>query len=153
MLCVVAAEAFWRDGLYATVRLVPDYKHRPVMPADTSVWRYLSLSPVMATIKTGQLRLTRVDGFKDPFEGSVPKAQFDQQTLLFIGAESRRHMMNSVAAHHPGMARSMPPDEDLWARTTRLRRGRTRSAHASCWAAGSECELLWRLFCGRRGWP
>ena len=37
----------------------------------------------------------------------------DDEDLLFIGAESRRHMMNSVAPHYPGMARTPPPDEDF----------------------------------------
>jgi hypothetical protein len=40
-----------------------------------------------------------------------------------------------------------PPDEDPWIRITRLRRARTRSAHASCWSAGDEAEPLWRLYC------
>jgi hypothetical protein len=123
------------------------------MSGDTPVWRYLNLSGIIATIKTRQLRLTRVDRFQDPFEGSVPKKQIEAQTVLFIGAESRRTMMNRVAAHL-GMARLMPPDEDPWIRITRLRRARTRSAHASCWSAGDESEALWRLYCaddGRQG--
>ena len=73
--------------LYATVGSVPAYKHRPQMAGDTPVWRYLTLSAVIATIKTRQLRLTRVDRFQDPFEGSVPKTQIDEQDLLFISAE------------------------------------------------------------------
>jgi hypothetical protein len=110
------------------------------------VWRYLSLSAVIATIKARRLRLTRVDRFHDPFEGSVPKAQIDQQTVLLIGAESRRTMMNRIIAHHSGTERSMLQDEDSWTRITRLRRARTHSAHASCWSAGDESEALWRLY-------
>jgi hypothetical protein len=121
------------------------------MPGDTHVWRYLSLSAVFATIKTQHLRLTRVDRFQDPFEGSVPKKQIEVQNLLLSGAASRRTMMNCVAAHHPGMARLMPPDEDPWIRLTRLRRARTRSSHASCWSAGDESEALWRLYCADDG--
>jgi hypothetical protein len=118
-----------------------------VLPDNTPVWRYLNLSAVIATIKTRKLRLTRLDTFKDPFEGSVPKKQMEEQDLLLIGAESRRNMMNAVAAHHPGMPSVMPPDEDAWARITRLRRARTRAAHASCWSYGEESEALWRLYC------
>jgi hypothetical protein len=70
------------------------------MSDDTPVWRYLTLSAVIETIKTGHLRLTRVDRFKDPFEGSVPEQQVDDQVPLFIGAASARAMMNSVAAHY-----------------------------------------------------
>jgi hypothetical protein len=109
------------------------------------------LSAVIATIKMRQLRLTRVDTFQDPFEGSVPKRQIEDQNILFIGAASRRAMLNSVAAHHRDMARLEPPDEDLWIRMTRLRRARTRSAHASCWSAGDESEALWRLYCADDG--
>jgi hypothetical protein len=116
------------------------------MSGDTPLWRYLSLSAVIATIKTRHIRLTRVDRFQDPFEGSVPKAQIEQQTLLLIGAESRRTMMGGILAHHSGTESSMLSDEDSWTRITRLRRARTRSAHASCWSAGDESEALWRLY-------
>ena len=102
----------------------------------------LTLGAVIATIEARHLRLTRVDRFQDPFEGSVPKKQIEDQIPILIGAASRRAMLNSVAAHYPGMERSRPPDEDPWLRITRLRRARTRSAHASCWSAGDESEAL-----------
>lgn len=137
--------------LYATVVPVPAYKNRPQMAGDTSVWRYLTLSAVIATIETRRLRLTRIDRFQDPFEGSVPKKQIEDQNTRLIGAASSRTMMNSVAAHYPGMARLMPPDEDPWSRIRRLRRARTRSAHASCWSACDESEALWRLYCADDG--
>jgi hypothetical protein len=76
------------------------------------VWRYLTLGAVIATIKKRKLRLTRVDKFQDRFEGSVPKNQIDAQTAALIGAASRQAMLDSVAAHYPGMGRSMPPEED-----------------------------------------
>jgi hypothetical protein len=110
---------------------MPAYKNKPQMPDDTPVWRYLTLSAVIATIKTRKLRLTRVDTFHDPFEGSVPKKEIEAQTIVLIGAASRQAMMNSVAAHYPSMERSRPPDEDPWTRITRLRRALTRGAHAS----------------------
>jgi hypothetical protein len=111
------------------------------------VWRYLTLSAVIETIKTRKLRLTRVDTFHDTFEGSVPKKEIEAQIVVLIGAASRQAMMNSVAAHYPSMERSRPPDEDPWTRITRLRRALTRCAHASCWSAGDESEALWRLYC------
>jgi hypothetical protein len=128
---------------------VPVYKNRPSIPGDTPVWRYLSLDAVIATIKTRRLRLTRIDKFQDPFEGSVPDAVIDQQIPLFNAAASHLAMMNQIMPHHsPSMAiSSRLPDEDSWTRMTRLRRARTRSAHASCWSAGDESELLWRLYC------
>jgi hypothetical protein len=109
------------------------------MSDDTPVWRYLTLSAVIATIKTQHLRLTRVDRFQDPFEGSVPKKQIEDQNQRFIAAVSGLTMMNCV------------PDEDPWNRTTRLRRAQTRSSHASCWSAGDESETLWRLYCADDG--
>ena len=81
----------------------------------------------------------------------MPKRQIEDQNILFIGAASRRAMLNSVAAHHRDMARLEPPDEDLWIRMTRLRRAKTRSAHASCWSAYDESEALWRLYCADDG--
>jgi hypothetical protein len=111
------------------------------------VWRYLSLNAVIQTIERRQLRLTRIDAFRDPFEGSVTKKQMDDQNILLAGAGARRNMMNAIAAHHPGMGKIPPPDEDPWMRITRWRRARTRSAHASCWSYGDECEPLWRLYC------
>jgi hypothetical protein len=112
------------------------------MSGDTPVWRYLSLSAVITTIKKRQLRLTRVDRFKDRFEGSVPKAQIDEQLPLFSS--------RMTTTQQPG---GLPPptDEDPWVRITRLRRARTRSAHASCWSASDESEPLWRLYCAYDG--
>lgn len=126
---------------------MPAYKSRPFLDPDKPVWRYLSLDAAIATIRDQKLRLTRVDMFPDPFEGSVPKKQIDGQTTIFSGNESIRMMMTQVTAHYPGM--SMPPrdDEDSWTRMTRLRRAKTRSAHASCWSEGDESESLWRLYC------
>jgi hypothetical protein len=111
------------------------------------VWRYLGLSGLIASIKTRQLRLTRVDTFQDRFEGSVTKKQMEVQNLLLSGAGSKRAMLNSVFAWFPGMGRLEPPDEDPWLRIRRWRRARTRSSHASCWSAGDESEPLWRLYC------
>jgi hypothetical protein len=117
---------------------MPVYKNRPPMDPNTPVWRYLSLDAVSATVRDQKLRFTRVDEFEDPFEGSVPKQTIDDQLLLFVSA----YQMKS------------PESEDPWARMTRLRRAKTRSTHACCWAAGDESEALWRLYCkadGRRG--
>jgi hypothetical protein len=130
---------------------MPTYKNRPPMTEDAPVWRYLNLSGVIATIKTRQLRLTRIDTFRDCFEGSVPKKQIEDQGVIFRGGESQRHTSNIIATHNPGMATIPRPDEDRWALITRLRRALTRSAHASCWSYGDESEALWRLYCADDG--
>jgi hypothetical protein len=144
----------WVDPVFGPVRRIPKPTpwERPLRAVDavaddTPVWRYLSLRGVIDAIERQRLRLTRVDKFRDAFEGSVTKRQMDDQDILLAGAESRRHMLNIVAAHHGDMAPIPPPDENPWARITRWRRARTRSAHASCWALGDETEALWRLYC------
>jgi hypothetical protein len=130
---------------------MPTYKNRPPTTGHEHVWRYLSLEALSKTITTRQLRLTRIDKFLDPFEASVPKQEFDNQILLLAGATSLRQTMNIIAVHHPGMATVPPPDEDLFARLTRLRRAMAVSSHASCWSVGDESELMWRLFCNDGG--
>jgi hypothetical protein len=123
---------------------MPVYRNRPSKDPGTHMWRYLSLDAVIETVRDRKLRFTRVDKFPDPFEGSVPKQTIDDQVMLFGGAY---HMLTSVAAWHPSGAMSLPEREDPWERMTRLRRAKTRSTHACCWAAGHESEALWRLFC------
>jgi hypothetical protein len=132
---------------------MPAYKNRPLMDPDTAVWRYFGLDALIATVRERLLRFTRVDTFDDPFEGSVPKRQIDDQLPLFAGAYQMRMMYTSVAAHHPPGAMPLPEWEDPWERTTRLRRAKTRSTHACCWAAGDESEALWRLYCTNDGPP
>src|SRR5712664_211591 len=110
---------------------MPAYKNRPLMDPDTPVWRYLSLNAVIATLRDRQLRFTRVDTFPDPFEGSVPKQQIDDQVVLFGGAYQMRTVYHAVAAHYrPGEMQVPEWEEDPWARMTRLRRAKTRSTHA-----------------------
>ncbi len=73
---------------------MPTYKNRPPMDPDTPVWRYLSLNAVIATVRDRQLRFTRVDRFKDPFEGSVPKQTIDDQVLLLAHRAAGRPARN-----------------------------------------------------------
>jgi len=121
------------------------------MNSDTAVWRYLSLAALVATAGDRQLRLTRLDTFPDPFEGSVTKQDIDNQVPLFSGHQAAMMMMDAVSMHYPDMGRMHREREDPWTRMTRLRRAKTRSAHVSCWAAGNESEALWRLYCTQDG--
>lgn len=130
---------------------MPTYPNRPLLDPETHVWRYLSLAAVVATARDRQLRLTRVDRFPDEFEGSVPKKQTDEQVPLFIAAMSAQATMNQVSAHYPGMNRSLHNLEDPFTKVTRLRRAQTRAAYASCWAAGDESDVLWKLYCNDDG--
>lgn len=115
------------------------------MSPTTELRRYVSLDALAHMLRNEQLRLTRVDKFDDPFEGSVPQKQIDDQVPLF---SSRNELqMMSVAAHFPGM--SMPPRRrlDAWTEMTLRRRALTRSTHASSWSSGHESEAMWRLYC------
>jgi hypothetical protein len=126
---------------------MPTYKNRMLMDPNTRVWRYTSLDAVIAMLRDRQLRLTRLDAFRDPFEGSVPKQQIDDQIPIFSGAQAAEMMMTSVAAHYPGMEVPRPRYRDRWQEMTDRRKAMTRSAHASCWSSGHESEALWRLYC------
>jgi hypothetical protein len=115
----------------------------------------MSLDAVIATVHYRQLRFTRVDTFADPFEGSVPKQQMDDQVPLFAGSYQMRMMYFAMAAQYPDGAMLLPKWdwEDPWERMMRLRRAKTQSMHACCWAAGDESEALWRLYCTNDGPP
>ena len=121
------------------------YKNRAPMDEATELRRYTTLDALVQIFRNRQLRLTRVDKFLDPFEGSVPKKQIDDQLPIFSSRNAVQMM--SVRAHYPSM--SMPPGRNLdpWMEMTMRRRAKTRSAHASCWTAGHESEAMWRLYC------
>ncbi len=126
---------------------MPAYINRPPIEPSTAVWRYLSLKAAVATVRDRKLRLTRLDTFPDPFEGSVPKQQIEDQLPLAAGATTTRSMMSSIAAHYPSMSVVRHTEQiDLFEELTRLRRAKTRSTYASCWSAGNESEALWRLY-------
>jgi hypothetical protein len=126
------------------------YKNRLLMSPGTTVWHYTSLNAVSAMLRGQKIRLTRLDKFRDPFEGSVPKKQIDDQILLFSSAQATNMVYAAVATHYPGM--SLPPRKtrNPWQQMTLRRRAKTRSAHAICWASGEESEAMWKLYCWDR---
>lgn len=128
---------------------MPMYNNRVPMEGTIELRRYTTLDALVYMLRNRQLRLTRVDKFPDPFEGSIPKKQFDDQVPIF----SRRNVvqMMGVAAYYPGM--TLPPRRNLdsWTEMKLRRRAKTRSAHASCWTAGHESEAMWRLYCRDEG--
>jgi len=123
------------------------YPDRPDLDPATPLWRYISLGHLERTLRDGVLSLTRVDHFKDPFEGSVPAKQIDDQWVIFRGSQVTQMMMESIAAHHPGMAHPPRLTRDPGELMAIRRRAATRSAHASCWTAAQETEPRWRLYC------
>jgi hypothetical protein len=118
---------------------MPIYKNRPVMAPGTELRRYLTLDALLQTLRSQQLRLTRVDTFPDPFEGSVPKQQIDDQLPIF----SSRNVFCDIGMNPGANCTRLDP----WSEMTLWRRAKTRSAHASCWSAGHESEAMWRLYC------
>jgi hypothetical protein len=126
------------------------YKNRVAIDPVSELRRYTTLDALVQILGNRQLRLTRVDTFQDPFEGSVPKRQIDDQLLLF----SSRNQVMGRSASYRGMSMPHQPSMDPWTEWTLRRRAKTRSAHASCWTAGHESEAMWRLYCrdgGREG--
>ena len=124
---------------------MPMYKNRVPMDPATELRRYTTLDALVQILRNRQLRLTRVDKLQDPFEGSVPTRQIDDQVPIFSSRNAVQMM--SLVAYYPSM--SMPPRRSLdpWTEMTLRRRAKTRSAHASCWTAGHESEAMWRLYC------
>ena len=107
------------------------YKNRPVMPTDQLLWHYTTRNAVVAMVNEGQMRLTRIDAFEDPFEGSVPRQSIEDQGVILRGCEMMQTMMGSVATHYPGHHK-IPQTQyrDRWSEMTQRRRAMTRSARA-----------------------
>lgn len=123
---------------------MPSYKNRSPLSPDTQVWHYTKLEAVIKIWRDKQMRLTRLDKFPDPFEGSVPKQDIDNQVPLFAGQQALTMMMQHSVVRHSGTASLY---RDLWREMTKRRRAKTRSAHAICWSSGDESEAMWRLYC------
>ena len=100
---------------------MPKYKNRPPMDGNMELRHYTTLEALVQIFRSGQLRLTRVDKFKDPFEGSVPKKQIDDQVLLF--SSRNRGTTGVMRPHRHHMS-------DPWEEWKLRRRAKTRSSHA-----------------------
>src|SRR5580658_4122886 len=113
----------------------------------TPLCRYVHLIELEHLLADHQLRLTRIDQFPDPFEGSVPQASIDALVPIIGGGQMTRTMMECVAAHYPGM--ELPPRDtrDPFELIATRRKAAARSAHASCWTMAQETEPRWRLYC------
>ena len=117
------------------------------MDSATELRRYVPFVALERMLRDRQLRLTRVDQFRDPFEGSVPKRQIDEQVAIFRSPNATRMMAESMVAQDPGTTLPRSPYRDPWAQIKMRRAVQTRSTHVSCWTAGPESEAIWRLYC------
>ena len=88
---------------------MPTYKNRAPMDAATELRRYTTLDALVHMLQNRQLRLTRVDKFHDPFEGSVTQKQIDDQVPIF--STRNANAMMCLASYYPSM--SMPPRRSL----------------------------------------
>ena len=120
------------------------YKNQKPLSPDTQVWHYTTLDAVIGIWRDKQMRLTRLDNFTDPFEGSVTKQDIDNQVPLFSGHNMLTMSMQQSIASSTGAKSTY---RDLWGDMTRRRRAKTRSAHAICWRWGDDSEAMWRLYC------
>jgi len=109
--------------------------------------RYMHLGELEDMLRHRRLQFTRIDKYRDPFEGSVPKQQIDDQVLTFSSANFMRMQAQQRAAYFPDVEQPRFPYRDDFAVMAERRRALTRSAHASCWTAGPESEAMWRLYC------
>ena len=124
---------------------MPHYKNRVQMDASTELRRYITLDAFEHIFRSGQLRLTRIDKFRDPFEGSVPMKQIHDQTPIF--STKNLDQLRCLASYYPIMSLPPRPRIDGQTKMKLWRQAMTRSAHASCWTAGPESEAMWRLYC------
>ena len=107
-----------------------------------AVWHYTTLEAVSAILRERKLRLTRVDRFVDPFEGSMTKQDSDDLIPLLGGFEQQLDDDTYPLGPVPQQRFQDP----------HLRRARRlelykRCTYACCWRYGEESEGMWRLYC------
>jgi hypothetical protein len=127
---------------------MPTYKNCVGMAPIAKLWHYTSLAAITAILKDQKLRLRRIDTYweDDPFEGSVPKKQMDEQGMI-LGSQTEA-LMQTVAPHYfPDMDVPRRPARNRSDEITKWREGMARSCHVSCWSAAGESDVMWRLYC------
>jgi hypothetical protein len=117
------------------------------MDPAAQLWHYTSLDAVKKILERQKLRLTRIDTYwkDDPFEGSIPMEQRNEQARISSGGTAAAQTM-VVAQWHPAMQEVLPLHRDRDGEITKWREGMAHSCHVSCWTKG-ESEVMWRLYC------
>jgi hypothetical protein len=101
-------------------------KYEILPPADTPVWRYVSLAKLLALFRSRALFLTRADLFDDPFEGAFSKGSLQD----FAKDSGSEFPENLVALTQWVPSRSF----------------------VSCWHASDvESVALWKIYAGSEG--
>ena len=113
------------------------------------LWRYVSLEALLATVSTKSLRMTRLDAFNDPYEGSVPLADLERQAKQLRGGDIVSEIPGRPYLRNPPDVRRRAANRNEEMSLRRI--DRLKSAHASCWRRGHESEGMWLLYCQDRG--
>jgi hypothetical protein len=137
---------------------MPTYKNPVGVRLAAQLWHYTSLDALKKILEGKKLRLRRIDTYweDDPFEGTVPMKQMNEQAMI-LGSQAAA-LMEQVAPHFfPPMDVPRRPTRNRSEDITKWREGKARSIHVSCWTKG-ESEVMWRLYCadgadgGRKGY-
>lgn len=109
-------------------------------PASCTIWRYLDFAKLVAMLEAGALYFSRVDQLKDPFEGSLSRAEFERWEGVARAAEEYPNRLPVEWRGHYF---------DILMQNARRAR---RSMFVNCWhQSESESEAMWRLY-GRSGY-
>ena len=99
------------------------------MPSETEyLWRYISLARYIYLLNTSQLWFSRVDQFKDKFEGAVTPLNVALREL--------------DKAKHPFLSE---PDFD--SHMSKVRKGKRLTGFANCWHSNPfESDAMWQKY-------
>lgn len=101
--------------------------------ADMKVWRYMDPVRLLAFLQTESLSFARLDTFKDPFEGSLPRRNYVARK------QQIRHILVREGADRP--------EEEWEAAMQDVTRRARECAYVSCWHGGeTESLAMWKLY-------
>lgn len=118
--------------------------------SSTILRRYIPEDRLLSFLQSHELYFCRVDRFSDPFEGSVPRREYEHRPLAYRQAADfyRRYRLDD------GTALDIPEQTDETLEQELLNRsewGRTfrQGYYANCWNTyepGNYADAMWRLY-------
>lgn len=109
-------------------------------PAQSSLWKYLTLTKLVAMLENGALHFARADKFSDPFEGSwtrnrAPGVLLDSKGALVSPQPSQEELTKLFRGH----------ETPAWL-AARWKHGRESTA-LDCWHLSEhESAAMWQLY-------
>lgn len=95
-------------------------------PKDTKLWRYIDIEKLLTFLHTGRLHLSRLDSFRDPWEGAWPDPVIEAFKYSW--------------------------GEDEGSNYVKLTSNLRKTHYVSCWHESAvESAALWDLYAGRAG--